>query len=76
VPQPTYELSDLKDRRFEGQFYNYELVNVTVSPQTEFEIDKILRTRNKGGIKQHFVKWRGYDETLNSWINSTDIKKI
>ena len=76
MPQPTYELSDLKDRRFEGQFYNYELVNVTVSPQTEFEIDKILRTRNKGGIKQHFVKWRGYDETLNSWINSTDIKKI
>jgi len=76
VPQPVYELSDLQDLPTEGQFYNYELVKVTVSLQTEFEIDKIARTRNKDGIKQHFVKLRGYDETLNSWINSSDIKKI
>jgi hypothetical protein len=76
VPQPVYELTDLQDRPIEGQFYNYELVKVTVSPQTEFEIDKPVRTRNKNGIKQHFVKWRGNDETFNTWINSTDIKKI
>ena len=76
VPQPVYELTDLQDRPIEGQFYNYELVKVTVTPQTEFEIDKIVRTRNKNGIKQHFVTWRGYDENFNSWINSTDIKKI
>jgi hypothetical protein len=37
VPQPVYELSDLQDRPIEGQFYNYELVKVVVSPQTEFE---------------------------------------
>ena len=73
VPQPVYELTDLQDRPTEGQFYNYELIKVTVSPQTEFEIHKIVHTRNKDGIKQHFVKWRGYDETFNSWINSTDI---
>ena len=76
VPQPLYELTDIQDRHIEGQFYNYELVKVTVAPQTEFEIDKIVSTRNKNGIKQHFVKWRGYDETFNSWINSTDIKII
>lgn len=76
IPQPVYELTDLQDRPIEGQFYNYELVKVTVSPQTEFEIDKIVRTRNKGSIKQHLVKWRGYDETFNSWIDATDIKKI
>ena len=65
VPQPVYELSDLQNRPIEGQFYNYELVNV-VSPQTEFEIDKILSTRNRNGIKQLFVKWNGYDKTFNS----------
>ena len=37
-------------------FYNYQLVEVTVSPQTEFEIDKTVRTRNKDDIKQHFVR--------------------
>jgi len=34
VPQTVYELSDLQDRPIEGQFYNYELVNVVVSPQS------------------------------------------
>ena len=76
MPQPVCELADLQDRPIEGEFYNYELVKVTVSPQTEFEIVKIVRTRNKNGIKQHFVKWRGYDETFNSWTNATDIKNI
>jgi hypothetical protein len=76
VPQPVYELSDLQAQAIEGQFYNYELVKVTVSPQTEFQIDKIVRTRNKSGIKQHLVKWRGYDETFNSWVKASDIKKI
>ena len=76
MPQPVYELSDLQARPIEEKFYNYELVTVTVSSQTEFEIDKIVRTRNKHGIKQHLVKWRGYNETLNSWKNSSDIKKI
>jgi hypothetical protein len=76
VPQPVYELSDLQGQPIEGQFYNYELVKVTVSPQTEFQIDKIVRARNNDGIKQHLVKWRGYDATFNSWINATDIKKL
>jgi len=75
VPQPVYELSDLQDRQIEVQFYNYELVKDTVSPQTEFQIEKIIRTCNNGGIKQHLVKWRGYDATFNSWIKATDIKK-
>jgi hypothetical protein len=40
VPQPVYEMTDMQDRPIEGTFYNYELVNVTVSGQMEFEIDK------------------------------------
>ncbi len=75
MPQPVYEMSDMQDWPIEGQFYNYELVKVTVSPQTEFQIDKIVRTRDKGGIK-HLVKWTGYDETFNSWVDATDIKRI
>ena len=70
MPQPVYELPDLQDRRIEVQFYNYEIVRVTVSPQTEFQIDKIVRTRNKNGFKQDLVKWRGYDETFSSWVNA------
>ena len=51
VPQRVYELSDLQGRPIERQFYNYELVNITLSPRTEFQLDKIVRTRNNDGIK-------------------------
>ena len=34
VAQPVYELLDLQDHPIDGQFYNYELVKVTVSHQT------------------------------------------
>ena len=50
VQKPVYELSDLQNRLFEGRFYNYELVKVTVSPDTEIQIDKVVRTRNKNCI--------------------------
>ena len=62
VLRPVYELSDLQDRPIEGQCNNYEVFKVTVSPQTEFEIHRIVRTCSKSGIYQHLVKWRGYDE--------------
>ena len=76
VPQRVYELSDLQDLPIKGQFYSYELVKVTVLPQTQFEIDKIVRTRKNGGIKQHIFKWRGSDETFHCWVNAYYIKKI
>jgi hypothetical protein len=34
-----------------------------------------VRTRNKNGIKQHLVKWWRYDETFNSWVNATLLRK-
>jgi len=74
--QHVYELSDLQGHRIEGQFYKYELANDTVSPETEFQINKIVLTRNKHDIKQHIVKWKGYDKTFNCWVNTSDIKKI
>jgi hypothetical protein len=75
-PQPVYQLTDLQSRPIEGMFYNYELVKVTITPDTGFQIDKIVRTRNKNGIKQHLVKWKGYDESFNSWVNAGDIKDL
>jgi hypothetical protein len=48
----------------------------SLSPQTEFQRDKVGRTRNKNSSKEHLVKWGGYDETFNSWVKASDIKKI
>ena len=57
----TIRLARSSYRRLISQL---KLDKVTVSPGTEFEIDKIERTRNKSGIKQHLVS--GEDTTRHS----------
>ena len=49
-----------------GSFYEKELQKTN---QTEFRIVKI---RKKKGDKL-YVKWKGYDNSFNSWINNKDI---
>jgi hypothetical protein len=55
----------MQTRPIEGLLYNYNLLMVTPSPQIEFQIKQIVRPYNKGGIKKHHIKWRGYEETFN-----------
>jgi len=76
IPKPVYELTDLQSRPIGGQFYNYEFLKFTISPGSEFEIDKIVRSRNNGGRKQHLAKWKGYDNTFDSWVNTSDVKRL
>ena len=66
MPQPVYELSDIQNRPIEGQFYNYKLVRVTVSPQNKLQTDKIVRTRNKDGINN--ILSSGEDTTRPSTL--------
>jgi len=76
MPQTVSELSGLQVRLIEVQYYNYELVKVIVSPRSELQIDKIVFTRYTNCMKQHLAMWRGYNETLNSWVNVSDIKQV
>jgi len=76
MPHPVYEMLGMQDFPIEDQFYNYELVKVTVSHYTDLEIQKTLRNRKKGGIKQNLVKLTGYNAIFNTWVKVTDIKKI
>ena len=55
VLKPVYEVLDLLSRLIEVQFYNYDLVKVTVTPDTEFEIDKIVRSRKNEAIILHLA---------------------
>ena len=36
-----------------------------------YTIEKILKTKNN----QIYVKWRGYDNSFNSWINKNNVTK-
>ena len=65
VPR-TYIISDIKRKEIVERFYEKELQKTN---QKEFRIEKVIK--RKGG--KLYVKWKGYDNSFNSWINKKDI---
>ena len=66
----TYQLKDMNDEIIKGIFYEKEL-QLTKNIKEEYIIEKILKTKDN----QMYVKWRGYNNNFNSWVNKYDIKK-
>jgi hypothetical protein len=76
MPIPMYVLSDYNgEEKIKGSFYANELVKVNAS-KMEFKIEAVLKKRVKGGIKQLFVKWKGWPDKYNSWINDSDVSQV
>ena len=65
-----YKLKDMNDEIIEGSFYEKQLQK-TKNTTGEYIIEKIIKTRND----KLFVKWRGYNNSFNSWINKKDVIK-
>ena len=62
----TYVVNDLNGEEIIVTFYENELQK---TDQKEFRIEKVLK---KKGDKL-YVKWKGYDNYFNSWIDKKDI---
>ena len=56
-----YVINDLNSEEIIGSFYEKELQKTN---QKEFRIEKVIK---KKGDK-FYVKWKGYDNSFNSWI--------
>ena len=59
-------INDLNGEEIIGTFYENELQK---TKQNEFRIEKVIK---KKGDKL-YVKWKGYDNSFNSWIDKKDI---
>uniref|UniRef100_A0ABD2WG23 Chromo domain-containing protein n=1 Tax=Trichogramma kaykai TaxID=54128 RepID=A0ABD2WG23_9HYME len=59
----TYLLKDYQDQPISGGFYEQELMR-TKYPDL-YLVEKIIKKKGN----QLFVKWLGFDDTHNSWIN-------
>ena len=66
----TYQLKDMNDEIIKGIF-NEKQLQLTKNTTGEYIIEKILKTKGN----QMYVKWRGYSNNFNSWVNKYDIKK-
>ena len=58
----TCVISDLNGEEIAGTFYEKELQKTS---QKEFRIEKIIRRKGD----KLYVKWKGYDNRFNSWID-------
>ena len=65
----TYKIADLNGEEIDGTFYEPELQKTV---QQLFRIEKVLE---KGKTKS-LVKWKGYSDDFNSWVDNKDIINI
>jgi hypothetical protein len=66
---PTYKIKDYNGEEIQGSFYEQELQKTT---QELFRIEKIIKKRGKKSL----VKWLGYPESFNSWVNNEDLTTV
>ena len=62
----TYVISDLNGEPITGKFYEKELQKTS---QEKFRIEKVIKRKGD----KLYVKWKGYDNSFNSWINKKGI---
>lgn len=74
LPQPRYTVESYDGKEtIKGTFYERE---ITKAVHQDFKIEKILKTRKRGRLTEHFVKWLGYSDNHNSWVKDSDITKF
>ena len=66
----TYKIKDLNGEIIKGIFYEKELQK-TKNTSEVYVIEKIIK-KNKN---KYLVKWRGYSNNFNSWVDKDDIIK-
>ena len=65
----TYKIKDSNDEVIQGTFYENELQK---SSQEIYRIEKVIRKRGNKTL----VKWLGYPDSFNSWIDSKELITI
>ena len=61
----TYVISNLNREEVVGTFYEKELQKMN---QKEFRVEKVMKRKGD----KLYVKWKGYDNPFNNWINTKD----
>ena len=65
----TYKLEDLQGEEIKGSFYEQELQKTA---QQIYRIEKIIK-KEKG---KSLVKWKGYSDKFNSWVDNKDLIEL
>lgn len=66
----VYVVRDWADEVIKGTFYEQELQLIDIPDS--YRIEKVLKSRRRRGKKEIFVKWLGYPDSFNEWVNEKD----
>ena len=67
---PTYHLKDFNREEIHGYFYEPLLQNTI---QDIYGIENVLSRRTRDGMREMYIKWKGYLNTFNSCIKASDV---
>lgn len=70
----TYKLKDLSGEEVQGSFYEQELLKTDQPLEGPFRIEKVIRWETPR--RKALVKWSGYPEKFNSWVDAKDLKDL
>ena len=62
----TYKIQDLEEKEIKGTFYEPELQKMG---QQIYKIEKVIKKEKD----RSYVKWEGYSDKLNSWVDNKDL---
>ena len=65
----TYKINDYNWEKIQGSFYEQELQKTS---ESTFRIENVLKRQGDKCL----VKWMGYPNSFNSWINTKAILKL
>ena len=68
----TYAIRDYNSQPIKGSFYFEELQLIDKSSGI-FPIERLLRKRRSQGRVQYLVKYIGYSDIFNSWVDQQDL---
>ena len=73
---PVYKLKECNGTEIEGTFYEAQLQKVVQTDDDLFRIKKVIKKRKvKGGKIQLYIKWLGWPETYNSWVDQSSVQQ-
>ena len=68
----TYTLKSFDGEEIKGSWYESELQKVDKSNNI-FPIERIIKSRTRGGKRQLLVHWKGYPDAADSWVQEEEI---
>ena len=74
---PVYKILNYDGKtEVQGTFYTEELQKTSVTSDSLYKIERIIKKKTVKGKKYSQVKWQGWDDEYSSWVPDSDLKRF